>query len=201
MPTGYTEILERDPNTSFRTFALRCTRAMGVCMMQRDEPLDVPPPDKLDPCSGYRESLDKAMAAARELEEMTVATATRRAKEQHERNVQANKEFLEEHAREMRVYGAMLEKVEAWEPPTPAHEGLKKFMREQLTISMPRGEPYQCDETLLTGEQWLDRARKKAAADVQWHAEKCRLAVKDAEEGTAWLEALRASLSNIEEKT
>lgn len=197
MPTGFTSILEEQPDLPFADFALRCARGMGVCIMQRDEPLDVPPVEKVEPHPCYRESLDQAYEQARKLETMTSAAATRRAKEEHREAVASNKRFREIHENERRVFGRMLAEVEAWKPPSPEHEGLKRFMRDQLTLSMPSpgSKPYQCDETLVSGQEWLTRARKKAAEDVEYHAKKYREAVKQADEATAWIVALRTSLS------
>lgn len=42
MPTGYTEPLYAGTPITFPEFALRCARAMGVAIMQRDESIDVP---------------------------------------------------------------------------------------------------------------------------------------------------------------
>lgn len=194
MPTGFTSILEDKPDLPFADFALRCARGMGVCIMQRDEPLDEPPLEKVEPHPCYRESLDLAYEQVRKLETMAPAAATRRAKEEHRERVESNRQFRETHENERRIFGRMLAEVEAWKPPTPEHEGLKRFMREQLTMSMPSGNPYQVDETLLSGEEWLAKAQKRAAEDLARESKQYREAVKQAEDATAWLVALRASL-------
>lgn len=168
------------------------SRNFGVCIMQRDEPLDVPP--RVDPIPYYRESLDEAIAKQRTLETMTVAEASRKAKAEHREHVASNKGFRERHAKHQQIYGEMLAKAKAWAAPSADHAGLKKFMIEQLEMSMPFGEPYQCDETLLTGAQWLDRARKRAADDVRYHSEKWREHDKAVKRGQLWLDELHASL-------
>src|SRR5690348_5408929 len=38
MPTGYTAEVAEGKVTDFRTFALRCARAFGATIMQRDDP-------------------------------------------------------------------------------------------------------------------------------------------------------------------
>lgn len=65
---------------------------------------------------------------------------------------------------------AMLASVEAWQVPTPEHESLKTFMREQITQSIafdcqpPASEP----TPPITGDEWLQRER----TDIYW-VERC----------------------------
>lgn len=74
MPTGYTEIIERKPDLTLREFVLRCARAMGACVMQRDEGLDSPP--RIDPPdTHYEDERRKAQARLLELRAMTVESA------------------------------------------------------------------------------------------------------------------------------
>ena len=42
MPTGYTAIIEDDPNCTFEQYLMRCARAFGATVTMRDDPLDKP---------------------------------------------------------------------------------------------------------------------------------------------------------------
>lgn len=71
MPTGYTADLTLD--TPFERFAMRCARAMGACVMMRDDPMDAPIPDKWEPDDYYRKRLEDAKAKLAAAEEMPKA--------------------------------------------------------------------------------------------------------------------------------
>ena len=65
MPTGYTYPVADGTITEFSKFALNCSRAFGVLMHMRDEPIDAPIPDKIEPTSYYKNQLDELVVRRR----------------------------------------------------------------------------------------------------------------------------------------
>lgn len=193
MPTGYTEILFSKPDTTFPEFALRCARAFGACVEMRDSSLDAPPPDEIKPAAYTLESLHAAEAAVREFEAMTVEEAARRAVAERDATIKSNAECRERFRKESEVLAAMRAEVEAGEPPTPDHAGMRAFMLQQIETSKPH--EYQAPETLLTGAEWLTRQRKCAAENVARRAEDWKRDVENAANRTKWLRDLRSSLT------
>lgn len=197
MPTGYTDVLNENPQTSFATFALRCARNFGVCIHMRDTSLDTPPPEELHVDEYHVKALREAEAKARDLEIMTPDDATARAADEYSRQMASWTESKAKTERQRAVYEAMLKKARAWEPPSKEHVGLKKFMIEQLegSIDFDCMDPERYRPKRLDGPAWLAEQRKRAAWDVNYHREHLDRATKHAREGTEWLRALRASLA------
>jgi hypothetical protein len=195
MPTGFTQVLFDKPDTTFATFALRCARGMGVCIHMRDVSLDVPPPEVVEPYKYHREALDKAQARMRELETMAPDEAQRQADAEHAEALRFHQEGVAREKRERESMTSMLAEVAAWVPPTTEHEGLKRFMTEQLTISMP-SDYYAKQPTpkKQRGWKWLEEAKTKAARDVEYHAGHWREDRERATKATDWLQALRDAL-------
>lgn len=135
MPTGYTAPLHDGDPITFNQFVLRCSRAMGAAIMQRDESLDVD--IVLREVGDYTlNSVDKSGTAlgeawARTDEEWAALQATAIAEaDKYRVDYLAKREAISER------YEEMLAAVREWEPPTPDHSELKKFMVEQLEESI-----------------------------------------------------------------
>lgn len=135
MPTGYTAPLHDGDPITFEQFVLRCSRAMGAAITQRDDSLDAE--IALREVDEYRlnavekAGLALAEALGRSNEDWAALQATAIADAQTHRS-----EYLARRAGIEGRYTAMLDAVRAWVPPTAEHEGLKKFMVEQLEESL-----------------------------------------------------------------
>lgn len=82
MPTGYTAYIEDGDITTGKDFLMLCSRAFGVAIDVRDEPLSVPTPTHFEPNPYYQKRYEdsvkelqvvKNMAAKRV---MTLSRAT-----------------------------------------------------------------------------------------------------------------------------
>ncbi len=49
MPTGYTQAIVDNPNLSFKSFVLQCSRAFGALVTMRDDDNNAPIPDEIKP--------------------------------------------------------------------------------------------------------------------------------------------------------
>lgn len=192
MPTGYTAILFDEPGTPFDAFVLRCARGMGALIHMRDDSLDASIPDEVKPYDYHRDALEKAYTRARELETMTDEEADRHAAAEYAARLASKAEGEKKYAEELKVVEDMIAKVEAWKPPTPDHDGLKKFMLEQLTTSKPY--KYEYPKARLDGRTWLIQARTDAARNIEYHAKHWREDQARAERATDWIRKLKASL-------
>jgi hypothetical protein len=198
MPTGYTAVIgERD--ITFKEFALRCARAMGACVMQRDNPMDEPP--KLqEPCDFYAKEIDATKAKLEALKGMSASEAERRAAEEYAETIDGAQTGIAKDAALRDKYEAMLVQVKAWEPPTPEHQGLKKFMVEQIEESIRFdciGTYYQeriANAKQLTGGSWLLKEQTELTRHLARYAEEYEKEVQRTNERNAWITALWASL-------
>ena len=196
MPTGYTAQIAE--GMTFEEFVMRCARGMGACIDLRDEPISTPIPDRFEP-SDYH--LTKRAAAEMELSRLSRMSMA-------EAEEAARAEFLTaqaDHAAHMRKnddlrqkYEEMLAQVRAWQPPTPDHAGMKKFMVEQLTSSID----FDCDNSYyrdrpphrLSGPDWLATKMAAAQHDIDYHTKEHEKEVERVESRNTWLAALRESL-------
>jgi hypothetical protein len=197
MPTGYTAAIK--DGISFTQFAMRCARGMGALVTMRDEPLDAPVPEKIEPSPYHLEKLEKLRATLAELRAMPVAEIAAAA-------VMANAERAAAHQRDVvdnedrrSKYEEMLRQVEKWEPPTHEHRSLRTFMIEQIEQSIS----FDCRDLIpppkpLTGPEWIETKLRDTLRDIEYHETKHTEEVAMAASRTQWLRALRASLPATE---
>ena len=194
MPTGYTADVQDGKITDFPTFAIRCARAMGATIMMRDDPLDAPIPE-FEPSDHHIKRLAESRAELARVEAMSSADvvaaceeANRAARESYDKSVIRTTEVRNR-------YNAMLAQVVQWVPPTPEHEGLKKFMVEQLRESIR----FDCSEREPPVPQspadWRADRIASLRRDIEYHEK------HDAEERertaarNEWVRQLRLSLA------
>jgi hypothetical protein len=136
MPTGYTEKVVKGEMASFADFAWQCSRAMGVAVNMRDEPLSVRTPEVFELESYYSRAVGTAKARVQEIRGWS---ALERENEFRKYNASVRKSFAEDRAESREAFtrcSDMLLNVLSWDPPTPDHEGFKDFMIGQLTDTL-----------------------------------------------------------------
>lgn len=197
MATGYTYIIEEDPDLTLRAFTLRCARAIvRYSSHQRDEGVDaLPRPPVLS--NYHREEAHRNEARLLELRGMTgkgLAAIFEAECVRHEREAQASTLQCKERSTR---YQAMREKVEAWSPPTDAHECLKKFMLEQIEESDPNPEPYIYDlRGTSTPDQWLAAHIQICQENIGYHREKQAEEEEHYARAVKWFEELYAAFKD-----
>lgn len=199
MPTSYTEPLHSGTPITFEQFVLRCSRAMGAAIMQRDESLDVE--IQLREVSDYEiaavDLAGNALAQAlqRTDEEWTALQAATIAKaEQFRTDYVAKKNGIRER------YVAMFEQVRAWKPPTAEHLELKKFMVDQIEESL-RFDVGTYEPTVpaeLPVAEFREQEVGKLARDLGRATERLEQERERVRGQNAWVIALRESLTSQE---
>lgn len=195
MPTGYTAEIADGTVTDFRTFALRCARQFGACIMQRDDPMRDEPKHR-EPSDYHRKALAQAEADLAELQAMTVEEAGRRADAEHTNAVREHERY-ERNQRETRArYDAMLANVQRWTPPTSDHAALKRFMISQLEESRKLDTDWHSNAPKhQSGADWLTARRARASHDVGYHAGEWAEEQSRCAQANAWIDALYGSLT------
>lgn len=199
MPTAYTSFVADNENFTFPEFAMLCAREFGALASMRDEPLDAPVPERFEPDDFYRKQYEAAKA---EYDDFIANPPTEEElSKEYDEYVATQKEQYAEiiaNKREKRNrYERMLTKVLRWEPPTPDHEGLRRFMIQQLQESIE----YDCAEydlALPGREQYvsygMDSEVYRGRIDrnhAKWKSEVERVAKRN-----RWLKDLRDSLKD-----
>lgn len=195
MPTGYTYPVVDGKITEFPDFALSCARAFGALIMMRDDPMDAPIPDEFEPSTKY---YDERLAADKkrlgEIQAMTNADAETAALEAHRSAAASRSKYLADKEVEAERLNAMLAKVRTWSPPTPDHTEMKKFMIDQLTMSLP-GDYAPSIPALLDGATWRQQEIDRLADSIVYSQKEIAKEVERARGRTEWVRALRTSIA------
>lgn len=192
MTTGYTEILTRRDDVTFREFALLCARAFGACITMRDDQTDALPPQKFAPDSYYEKRITEAKERLSSVMAMTIEEARNASRSRHAESEREHREYLARLEKETASFAGMLAKARAWTPPTKGHEELRRFMVQQIETSISK--IYDWRGPLLDGEAWLKKERESATADLARAEEGWADELRRVDERNAWISALYASL-------
>jgi hypothetical protein len=196
MPTGYTYKLV-EQGQSFPEFATQCARAFGACVMMRDDDPNTPIPEKFEPDPYHA---NKIVERKKELADLQRMTAEERDQFGQMRKAEAVKKILDgmakDSAEDARI-DEMMGHVNAWNPPTPEHEDLKKFMLDQLTISRHGLGFYQKRLKEIEGRTpagFYADALEGAQQGLTYAIEANQKEIERAKARTDWIQKLRASL-------
>lgn len=208
MPTGITSNLYAGKPETFENFMLKCARQMGALMHMRDDSYDAPIRHR-EPSDYHAKALVKAKEELAKWESMTVAQAILRLEEnqkedieRYQREIQKRKEMLER-------YNDMLLKVEAWQPPTPEHEGLKQLAIDQLKQSISHDCDVSYYERSVKEKQDIDAYKyladmvNAARESVAYHTAKAATENSHVDEANKWIDDLLNSIdsASAESKT
>lgn len=201
MPTGYTADLNDGKQVTFEEFTMKCARAFGALIEMRDDPLDTPIPGEFRPNDYHQKAIETAKKRLVEVERWSNKRAEREAVKAFNAEFRSVQQYAEKNVQTGRAYTGMLKKVGGWMPPTKDHEGLKKFMVEQLTESIE----FDCLHTptmpkRLNGKQYRAQLIKSARRDIAYHTKKHKAEVKRAVDRSEWVRSLRHSLNGANAK-
>lgn len=199
MPTAYTELVANNDDCTFSQFAMRCAREFGALAAMRDDPLDTPIPEQFEPDDFYRKQYESSKAAYDAF--IANSPTEEELSKEYDEYVATQKEqyakVIAEKQEKRGRYDRMLTKVLKWEPPTPDHEGLRRFMIQQLQDSIE----FDCTEydlALPEREQYItygmDPEVPRGIRDrnhARWKSE-----VERVSKTNRWLKDLRDSLED-----
>jgi hypothetical protein len=194
MATGFTYPVKEGKVTTLREFALQCARAFGANILMRYESMDAPI-KAYEPDHYHRDELEKAKAALYDAERLTEAEAAKLAMKAFTEAMRCAEEINARYAIERVRYDSMLAKVREWKAPTADHEGMKRFMIEQLEGSIRFGcSPYESNVKLLSGAEYRAQLIERASRDIEYHAKGWEDEQRRTVERNEWNRALLESL-------
>lgn len=154
MPTGYTAYIEDGEITTGKEFLRLCTRAFGIAIDVKDEPLSTPTPSSFEPSPFYKESYDRASKKLEEVNKMTFDEAKIQMRADYKKRISDYKHYAERETAMNEKYAKVRKEVEEWIPPTEEHEGLKKFALEQIDMCVTKQK--YIDEYLEKSKEEFD---------------------------------------------
>jgi hypothetical protein len=199
MPTGYTYKIEE--GCTFPEFIWGCARAFGALISMRDSPADEPVPEKLEPAPYYLDAVNEARGELARLDFMTDDEVRRRICEEREEAEADNRRYREDHAAKKAKYLAMRRDVDAWVPPTADHVGLKRFMLDQIEISMPCDPCYQRELPIAEPAEWIGKRRTELLKNLIRSMEEWKKEVERTDSRNEWLQQLRQSIPPVREQS
>ena len=132
MPTGYTAYIENGKITTGKEFLKLCTRAFGVAVEMRDEPLSVPTPLHVEQDPYYKERYDRALENFEKANKMTFDEARIEMENRYNNRMSCCNEYIESVTETNRKYEKVRKEIDEWVPPTQDHQNLKEFALEQI---------------------------------------------------------------------
>lgn len=128
MATGFTHDVVNGNITSFKEFALKCSRAFGALITLRDDPLTSDIPDKIEPSTDYYDrGIKNSIARLKDLRQMSFDDAEYEAEKDYQDSLEEWQASKKRASLERTRLNAMLSKVNAWNPPTSDHTNMKDF--------------------------------------------------------------------------
>lgn len=198
MPTGYTEGVQSGKVTELREYAMLCARAFGATM--RDDPLDAEIPE-FEPSTFYRDSLDQAKKELAEFESMTSDQRRAMHEQEHAEKVATAEKYIAERNEQRQRYESMLEKAKRFTPPTAEHEGLAKFMVEQLEQSIDHdcgGDYWENEKVKTPFNEWENQRFESLRRNIGRYAEEWQKEQTRTEGRNRWVRELRKALKTGE---
>lgn len=196
MPTGYTAAIGEGDGITFEEFAWSCARGMGALIMMRDHPRDAEVPYRFEVDSYYAKLIKEHEDKIKQLKSMNREQIVLALTAEITSVTDSNAEYRQEKEKLETRYKAMLGRVKAWEPPTEDHQGMKKFMTEQLeeSIRFDCGSVYQQAIPSSNPDQWLNAKLAEATADLAYAQKHYSEEFDRTEARNAWIAALRSSV-------
>lgn len=190
MATGYTWPV-REGTVTFEEFVLSCAKAFAWWMRDSDSKTLTDPPIQ----DTYAKFLRQEKADLARLEALSAEEIMTEHEEAYWKVREDNRRMTSADIELKHRYLAMLEKVEEWEPPSEVHEGLKKFMIEQLNDSIT----HDCDSTFQykinpRPFEWHEERITQARKMVDSYAEKAAEEAQRNIDNQKWTDQLRESL-------
>lgn len=180
MPTGYTVGIEDGSITTGKDFLKLCTRAFGIAMELRDEPLSIPTPTKFEPNTYYKDRVEEAKTELAKWKSVSFEDAKAEMIKSHTNQTKRCRKIAEDIIKKNEQYNKIRAEVIAWIPPTSEHYNLKSFALEQIDKCIEKQE--WIDEWMRQANKKLDDSDEAVEKFVNENIESCIQDVKRAEE-------------------
>lgn len=203
MPTGYTAGIEDGRITTGKDFLKLCTRAFGVAIDLRDEPLSVPTPIEIKPDTYYKDRIDEEKTKLEKYKKISFEDAKAEMIRSYADRVNSYKAMAKNSIEKNEQYAKVRAEVKAWNPPTEEHCNLKNFALEQIDMCVVKQE--WIDEWLQQAKEKLDDSdeavERYIVEQIEYHCQSVKRAeenwkaeLKRVEDRNAWMEKFLGSL-------
>ena len=206
MPTGYTAYIEDGDITTGKDFLMLCSRAFGVAIDVRDEPLSVPTPTHFEPDPYYQKRYEDSVKELQVVKNMSFTEARDHMRAEHTSRVERAKRQLKMMEEINKKYENVSRQVEAWVPPSDEHNGIKEFALKQIDMCVYTPMMFdayrddvtsELDESDEAVQKYMDELIKLSEDDVKRAKERYEAEVERAKQRTSFMQAFIESLEDM----
>lgn len=201
MPTGYTAGILDGKITTFKDFAIKCTRAFNIDMRDADADAEYTPREV---SNFYRENLERTMSKIEELEKVDLKVFEESLVTMWNERINSINNSVQNRKEGAEILQVFLAKAREYTPPTDKHEGFKNFMIEQLETTLDYdGSIDYYNEELLTLSKTLasynveeERAREleNLKKDLDYYTKNLNDEIVRVNESNKWMADVFKSL-------
>jgi hypothetical protein len=188
-----------DNQLSFEQFVWRMARQFGALVTMRDDPADAPIPAELLPDDFHRNALEESREKVALLSAMTHDERVAHGRKLLADSILSHQRCIDDKQPEIKRVREVIAEAEAWEPPTPGHEGLRREMLRQLqeSISYSAGDYLQnaiAEAKATSPMQAFSKSLQTATENTAYHEEHYAEEVARTKQRNEWINQLRESL-------
>lgn len=191
MPTGYTDCIGK--GATFNEFVLGCARAIGACASFRESD-EI---KEIEYTGSHLDEIEDIKAEICKILAMTDAELEVEATKEHNEDLARRNEGIARVKALKEKYESMLEKVNAWTPPTEDHRKFKTHMVSQIIDSLK----FDCSDFYqnmvlqkLDGITWRTNKINTLVSSMAFKSSDYVREIKKIEESNKWIRALLNSL-------
>jgi hypothetical protein len=193
MPTGYTAVLDEKEEVSLKEFVYICSHAF----IYDSSGIDLPKESEYS--DHYTQKIKEILDELERIDHLSNSEAKDEEIKEREKREEEIKKYISDKKYLRRKYESMLHKVNAWIPPSNEHNGLKKFMMEQLNKSIE----FDCDYShykplqIISGKDWLIKKRTDLQKSLKYYSESSMRESEVITQRNNWIRRLRESFEGV----
>lgn len=149
MPTGYTVYIEDGDITTGKQFLLLCSRAFGIAVDIRDEPLSVPTPTRFEPNKYYKDAYIRTANELNRLRNISIDAARQNMRNEYYKRVKHAKAQIKRMEEINQRYQKVKDQILKWDPPTEGHARIKEFAIDQINMCINPKESFEYYKNLI----------------------------------------------------
>lgn len=202
MPSSSTHELCEGEEISVSTYILRNARSFGALHHMFGESINTPIKKQEFTDSRYEDGIKKAKESIIKFENMPVKEIEDTINASYDATVEYNKETYDKKLKVSNRIKEMIEKVEAWIPPTSEHINLKEaslsHLKEVLEIECGGMDRYLEPVVKETVEEYRELRISILEEDIKRYHDNRQREKSRIEGSSAWIDALEKSLEELE---
>ena len=213
MPTGYTSFIEDGKVKTAKQFLHLCLRNFGVCIMMRDDSLELKDDYTNDLLKSYQGDIDyhkkhlkDAQKELERIQQMSEEELCSRYVSETTKNIEYYMKQNNQQNGNLAEYLRIKEGIEKWNCDEK-FKSIKEFALNQIDISMDKSDYYEealqkCGEPTREGflkvkDEYIKKIVDHVQWDVDYHTKELESAIRRRDENIAFYKEFKESIANL----